>query len=95
MTVATASIFFPSFVMVIAAAPRFGAFRGRPWFEPALHGAMLSFVGLLVSVTAQFSKAMTWSVGSAVLAALALVALRCGVDVLWVVLATAAAALAL
>jgi len=57
---------------------------------------MLSFVGLLVFVTGQFAGAVQWSVGSGVLAALSFVALRAGVDVVWVVLASgAAAALAL
>ena len=94
--VATVSIFLPSFALVVGAAPWFGRLRARAWFVPALHGAMLSFVGLLAFVTGQFAGAVQWSVGSGVLAALSFVALRAGIDVLWVVLASgAAAALAL
>lgn len=94
--VATVGIFLPSFALVVGAAPWFGRLRARAWFVPALHGAMLSFVGLLVFVTGQFAGAVQWSVGSGVLAALSFVALRAGIDVLWVVLASgAAAALAL
>lgn len=59
-----------------------------------LHGALLSFAGLLVSVTVHFGRAVDWSINSA-LAAVAFVALRAGVDVFWVVLATGAVALAL
>ena len=87
--VATGSIFFPSFVMVLAAARSFAALRARRWFEPGLHGALLSFVGLLVFVTFQFAGAVGWTVGTGILAAGAFGALLAGVDVLWVVLGAA------
>jgi chromate transporter len=90
--VATAAVFMPSFVLVVAAAPWFDRLRARVWFAPALHGAMLSFMGLLVFVTVQFAVAVQWSLGSGALAALAFVALRAGVEVLWVVLASGAVA---
>jgi chromate transporter len=94
--VATLAIFFPSFVIVLVAAPWFATLRARRWFEPALHGALLSFVGLLVYVTLQFARAVDWSIGTGALAAAALSALLAGVDVLWVVLgAGAIAAIAL
>jgi chromate transporter len=89
--VATAAIFFPSFALVIVAAPWFGRLRDRGWFRPALHGAMLSFVGLLVFVTTQFATAVVWSPASVALAAAALVALLVRVDMLWVVLGSGAA----
>jgi len=89
--VATVAVFFPSFVLVILAAPWFGRLRGRAWFGPALHGAMLAFVGLLVFVTGQFAMAVVWSPASIALAVAAFVALRAGVDVLWVVLGSGAA----
>jgi chromate transporter len=91
--VATAAVFLPSFVLVVAVAPWFGRLRSRPRFTSALHGALLSFVGLLVSVTVQFGGAIHWSLGTGALAVLAFVALRAGVDVHWVVLASAVAAL--
>jgi chromate transporter len=91
--VATAAVFLPSFVLVVAIAPWFGRLRSRPWFTPALHGALLSFVGLLVSVMVQFAGAIHWRPGLGALAGLAFVALRAGVDVHWVVLASAVATL--
>lgn len=93
--VATLAIFFPSFAMVVAAAPWFGRLRSRRWFAPALHGAMLSFVGLLVFVTGQFASAVTWGPGALALGIAALAALLARVDVLWVVLVTGAAGLLL
>jgi chromate transporter len=84
--VATGAVFFPSFVVLLVAAPLFSALRTRHWFERGLHGARLSFVGLLVHVTFQFAQATRWTVGSGLLAAVALGALLAGVDVLWVVL---------
>ena len=66
-------MFIPLFVLVVAAAPGFGRLRARAWFSPALHGAMLSFVGLLVFVTVQFAVAIQWSPGSGALAALAFI----------------------
>jgi chromate transporter len=84
--VATLAIFFPSFVIVLVAAPWFATLRARRWFAPALHGALLSFVGLLAYVTLQLGAAVTWSIGTGFLAAASLGALLAGVDVLWVVL---------
>jgi len=84
--VATAAVFFPSFVILLVAAPFFSALRAHAWFERGVHGALLSFVGLLVHVTFQFAHAVGWTVGSGLLAAAALGALLAGVDVLWVVL---------
>ena len=84
--VATAAIFFPSFILVLALAPSFSALRSHPWFDPGLHGALLSFVGLLVFVTVQFAGAVAWTPGTAILAAASFGALLAGVDVLWVVL---------
>lgn len=93
--VASVAIFLPSFVLVVAVAPWFGRLRARAWFAPALHGALLSFVGLLVFVAVQFARPIQWNLGSGALAVLAFVALRAGVDVHWVVLASGAAALLL
>jgi chromate transporter len=93
--VATVAIFFPSFSIVIATAPWFGRLRSRGWFAPALHGAMLSFVGLLVFVTGQFASAVVWSPLSVALGIAALAALLARVDVLWVVLGAGAAGILL
>jgi chromate transport protein ChrA len=58
--------------------------------QGATRSLVLSFVGLLASVTIQFARVTPWSVPSAIIAAAALVALLLKVDVLWVVLAGAA-----
>jgi chromate transporter len=90
--VATISIFLPSFVLVVALAPLFTRLQARPWFGAAVRGASLSFVGLLVFVCIQLATSVHWSVGSATIAVLGLVALRAGLAVPWVVLASATAA---
>ncbi len=46
----------------------------------------VSFVGLLLAVTIQFSLALQWSAGQVLIAALAFLALWLRVDILWVVL---------
>jgi len=51
-----------------------------------LWGALLSFVGRLLSTTVQFGMAATRTTLSTVLAALAFLALRLKVDIVWVVL---------
>lgn len=85
--VASVAVFLPSFVLVVGLAPWFGRLRARGWFAPALHGALLSFVGLLLSTVVQLGRAVDWGIASAALATAAFVALRAGVDVLWVVVA--------
>jgi chromate transporter len=84
--VASVAVFLPSFVLVVALAPWFGRLRARSGFAPALHGALLSFVGLLLSSAVQLGRAVDWGLASAALATAAFAALRAGVDVLWVVL---------
>jgi chromate transporter len=93
--IATVAVFLPSFVLVVAAAPWFSRLRARVWFAPALHGAMLSFVGLLVFVAVHLGQAIQWTIGTGALAVLAFVALRAGVEVLWVVLVSGVVAVIL
>jgi chromate transporter len=90
--VATVGVFLPSFLLVLATAPWFGRLRARPWFGHAMHGALLSFVGLLGFVSFQLGGAVQWSRGTGAVALLALTALRAGVDVLWIVLGSGAVA---
>ena len=90
--VATAAVFFPSFLLLLAVAPWFDRLRARPWFTPALRGAILSFVGLLVFVTYGLARSLDWSLATAVLSMAAFVALRAGASVPVVVLASAVAA---
>ena len=87
--VGTVGIFTPSLVILTAAVPYFDRLQGNPLFQQGLRGALVSFVGLLLAVTIQFSVALHWGVGQTIIAAIAFLALRSGVDILWVVLAGA------
>jgi chromate transporter len=87
--VGTISIFLPSLFAVVLVEPWFARLRARPAFRGATRGFVLSFVGLLASVTVQFGRLVDWRLPSALLALGALVALRLKVDVVWVVLAGA------
>ena len=85
--VATASVFLPSFLMVVGVVPYFDRLRASDHFNRCMSGILASFVGLLLSVSIQFALDVPWDVPRIVLAGAALVALLLGVDVLWVVLA--------
>ena len=87
--VGTICIFLPSFFAVVLVEPWWGRLRSSSLFRGATQALVLSFVGLLASVTAQFAHLTPWSVPSVIIAALALTALLYKIDVLWVVLAGA------
>ena len=88
--VGTAAVLSPSFLMVLITVPYFDRLQHSSIFRGALRGVLASFVGLLVAVTAQFASAAQWTPASILLAVAAFVALRCKIDMLWVVLAGAA-----
>ena len=90
--VGTVSIFTPSLVILIAVVPYFDRLRENALFQRGLRGALVSFVGLLLSVTIQFFIAIHWGVGQIIIAAIAFLALLLKVDILYVVLAGAGAA---
>ena len=85
--VATASMFLPSFLAVLLLEPVWGRLRSSPTFQGATHALVLSFVGLLASLTVQLVVLTLWKPPSILVASLAFAALRFRVDVLWVVLA--------
>jgi chromate transporter len=87
---ATVCIFLPSFLMVVLVAPWFERLQCSRVFRAIAQGAALSFVGLLVAITVQFTRAMHWTAPGAALSAGALAALLLKVDVVWVVLGGAA-----
>jgi chromate transporter len=89
--VGTLGIFLPSLFAVVLVDPWFSRLQRSPVFRAATQGFVLSFVGLLASVTAEFARLMPWNAPSAIIAGLALAALLLKVDVLWVVLAGAVA----
>ena len=88
-TVATVSIFLPSFLVMVAAAPYFGRLAGLPYFIEAIRGILVSFVGLLLSITVTFAQQVHWDIPHLLLAVAAFVALWLKVEILWVVLAAA------
>ncbi len=87
--VGTISIFTPSFVILTGVVPYFDRFHGNELFQRALRGVLVSFVGLLLAVTIQFSMALDWTLAQIVIACAAFTAFRLRVDILWVVLAGA------
>lgn len=83
--VATVGVFLPSFLIVIATAPHFDRLRSSPVFARLIGGALCSFPGLLLIVTAHFARNVGWDWPKLILAATAFVALRFGANILWVV----------
>ena len=84
--VGTVFIFLPSLLVLVLAEPWFRRVRSSALLQGASRGLVLSFVGLLLSVTIQFARLTAWNIPSAIIAGLALLALLRKVDVLWVVL---------
>jgi chromate transporter len=91
--VATLSIFTPSFIVVALVAPHFNRLQRQAFFRGATTGALLSFVGLLSSVTVRFAVETSWNVTTVAIGLAAFVAFRRKVDVLWIILAGAAVSL--
>lgn len=84
--IGTVSVFTPSLIILTAVVPYFDRLRGNALFQRGLRGALVSFVGLLLAVTIQFSLAIHWGAYQMVIVLIAFGALRCKVDILWVVL---------
>jgi len=84
--VATASIFLPSFILVVVTSPFFSRLNSFPLFRKAVQGILCSFVGLLLSTAVRFGFSVGWDVPRLALAVLAFGALLLRVDLLWVVL---------
>jgi chromate transporter len=84
--VATLAIFLPSLFAVVLVEPWFRRLQSSPAFRGTTRALVLSFAGLLLSVTVSFARAVPWTVPAVVLTAAAMIALVCKVEVLWVVL---------
>ncbi len=84
--VATVSVFFPSFVILVLVVPRFDRLKQNPHFQCAIRGILASFVGLLLAVTVKLAIAAPWSPVSAIIGGAAFVALMLGVSVPWVMI---------
>jgi chromate transporter len=87
--VATASIFLPSFILVISTAPFLAKFNSSPLFRRAVDGILCSFVGLLACTAIRMGFAVSWTLPRILLSVAALTALLLRVDMLWIVLAGA------
>ena len=84
--IATASIFLPSFLMVIGIVPYYDRFSSSLWFNRAVNGIFCSFVGLLASAAFHFALSMPLDIFHALTTIVAFIALFYRVDILWVVL---------
>jgi chromate transporter len=58
--VATAAIFTPSFVVLVAATPFFDRLKSAKYFSGTTRGILASFVGLLFYMTIRFAVAVPW-----------------------------------
>jgi chromate transporter len=85
--VATASIFLPSFVMLIVTAPFFNRFNSFPLFRKGISGILCSFVGLLAITSIKLGVAVAWDIPRAASAAAAFIALMLRVSFPWVIIA--------
>jgi len=90
--VATVGILTPSLVVLLAAASHLDRLRGSAAVQRALRGVLATFVGLLAAVLLHFLRTTPWSPVAAAVAVAALIALRFGVDLLWLVVGGAAVA---
>lgn len=84
--VATIFAFSPSLLVMTAVMPYFDRLQTSPLFQRAVRASLASLVGLMAAVAARFAVDAPFSLGGVALCAAAFVALRRGVDVLWVVL---------
>lgn len=92
--VATIGMFIPSFLMVLGTIPYYDWLKGSTLYRKMFQGVLFSFVGLLLSVTVKLALAIPWSYLPALLAAGAFVSLLLGAEILWVVAAGIAIAVA-
>jgi chromate transporter len=84
--VATAAIFTPSFVVLVAVTPFFDRLKNTKYFSGATRGILASFVGLLCYMTIRFAVAVPWDVVKVLFGIAVLVALAKKVNILHVVL---------
>jgi chromate transporter len=87
--VATAAIFTPSFIVLVAATPFFDRLKSARYFSGATRGILASFIGLLCYMTIRFALAVPWDAVKVLFGVAAIVALARKVNLLHVVLAGA------
>lgn len=77
----------PERVRIARPRTRFDRLRASPVFARFIGGALCSVPGLMLVVALRFAHEVSWDLPRLVLAEAALVALRAGVNVFWVVVA--------
>ncbi|MGE5218323.1 MAG: chromate efflux transporter, partial [Chloroflexota bacterium] len=83
--IATASVFLPSFMIVVGVAPYFDRLRGSVYCSRAVRAILCCFVGLLLTVTVRLAANISWDIPRIALAAAAFAALLFKVEILWIV----------
>jgi len=83
--IATISIFFPSFLLLVIIAPLIDKLKASRYFSKIITGILCSFVGLLLMVTIHFGIDVKWNTMHIILSVVAFIALLKKVDILWVV----------
>lgn len=83
---ATLFVFTPSFLILCAASPFVDKVLHMVVVQRIFRASLATLVGLMAAVTLRFMIVIDWSPGRVLLCAAAFLALRRGVDVLWVVL---------
>jgi chromate transporter len=84
--VATAAIFTPSFVVLVAVTPFFDRLKNSRHFSGATRGILASFVGLLFYMTIRFAVAVPWDTVKILFGIAAVIALARKMNILYVVL---------
>lgn len=82
---ATLAIFFPSWVILVVAAPRFQAWSQGEAAQGLIRGVVASFVGMLLSLLVRFGSVALTDVPGVLLSAGAFGALLLGVDLPFVI----------
>jgi chromate transporter len=85
--VGTASIFLPSFLMLIVTTPFFNRFNSLPLFRKGINGVLCSFVGLLAITSIKLGLAVAWDIPRVAFAVAAFIALMLRVGLPWVIVA--------
>lgn len=87
--VATAAIFTPSFLILVATVPIFDMLKGSIFYHGAVKGVLASFVGLLLFVTLKFASAVPWDLMRMIVTCGLFVLLIKKVDIFYVVIVAA------
>jgi chromate transporter len=84
--VATAAIFTPSFIVLVAVTPFFDRLKSGRHFSGATRGILASFVGLLFYMTIRFAVAVPWDAVKVLFGIAVAIALARKMNILYVVL---------